>query len=294
MGEVFVLLLGEIDLSIGFVAGIGGVIMADLASPAHGWPWWAAITAALLACAGIGHPPGHDHHADRPALVRRHARRPALLAGRAPEDPRQRRDASRSRTTRSTTSRAPTSRPLAGWILMLVLVAIFGLDALAARLEAAERRAGRAAAGGHAAQDRRRAGRRASRSSCSATTTAACLVPIRGVPWVVLLVVGVLAVWTFLLGRTKLGRYFYAIGGNAEAARRAGVSLATIRTVAFMLCSFTAGIAGIVYASRLRSISTDARRRHARALRGRGRGDRRHEPVRRPGQGDRTACSAGS
>ena len=39
MGEVFVLLLGEIDLSVGFVAGLGGVIMADLASPAHGWPW---------------------------------------------------------------------------------------------------------------------------------------------------------------------------------------------------------------------------------------------------------------
>jgi D-xylose transport system permease protein len=80
--------------------------------------------------------------------------------------------------------------------------------------------------------------------------------PIRGVPWVVLLVVGVLVVWTVLLGRTKLGRYFYAIGGNAEAARRAGVSMAAIRTVAFMLCSLTAGIAGIVYTSRLRSIST--------------------------------------
>src|SRR4029450_8713852 len=54
MGEVFVLLLGEIDLSVGFVAGLGGVIMAALASPAHGWPWYGAIPAALLACAGIG------------------------------------------------------------------------------------------------------------------------------------------------------------------------------------------------------------------------------------------------
>jgi len=63
-------------------------------------------------------------------------------------------------------------------------------------------------------------------------------------------------VWTFLLGRTKLGRYMYAIGGNAEAARRAGVSLAQVRIAAFVLTSFTAGIAGVVYASRLRSIST--------------------------------------
>ena len=59
-----------------------------------------------------------------------------------------------------------------------------------------------------------------------------------------LLVLGVLAAWTFLLGRTKFGRYVYAIGGNAEAARRAGVNLARIRTIAFMLASFTAGIAG--------------------------------------------------
>ena len=80
--------------------------------------------------------------------------------------------------------------------------------------------------------------------------------PIKGVPWVVLIVLGVLAAWTFLLGRTKFGRYVYAIGGNAEAARRAGINLARIRTVCFMLASFTAGIAGIVYASRLRSVST--------------------------------------
>jgi D-xylose transport system permease protein len=82
------------------------------------------------------------------------------------------------------------------------------------------------------------------------------LIAIRGVPWVVLLVLAVLVVWSYLLGRTKLGRYIYAIGGNAEAARRAGISVANVRTVAFVLCSFTAGIAGIVYASRLQSIST--------------------------------------
>jgi D-xylose transport system permease protein len=59
-----------------------------------------------------------------------------------------------------------------------------------------------------------------------------------------------------VLGRTKFGRYVYAIGGNAEAARRAGVNLTTVRTLAFTLAAFTAGIAGIVNASRLRSVST--------------------------------------
>jgi D-xylose transport system permease protein len=82
------------------------------------------------------------------------------------------------------------------------------------------------------------------------------LIPIRGVPWVVLIVLGVLVMWSILLQRTKFGRYLYAVGGNAEAARRAGVNLALIRTAAFALASFTAGIAGIVYASRLRSVST--------------------------------------
>ena len=54
MGEVFVLLLGEIDLSIGFVGGVGGVIMAELVKESTGWPWWAAVVVALLGCAGIG------------------------------------------------------------------------------------------------------------------------------------------------------------------------------------------------------------------------------------------------
>jgi len=61
--------------------------------------------------------------------------------------------------------------------------------------------------------------------------------------------------WTFVLQRTKFGRYVYAVGGNAEAARRAGISIVRIRTLAFMLCGLTAGITGIIYASYLGSIS---------------------------------------
>ena len=67
-------------------------------------------------------------------------------------------------------------------------------------------------------------------------TDRGALVPIKGMPWVVLIVLGVLAAWTVLLGRTRFGRYVYAIGGNAEAARRAGINLARIRTLAFALC----------------------------------------------------------
>jgi D-xylose transport system permease protein len=88
-------------------------------------------------------------------------------------------------------------------------------------------------------------------------TNRGALVPIEGMPWVVLLIVGVLLLYSVLLSRTRFGRYVYAIGGNAEAARRAGVNLGRIRTAAFMLCSLTAGVAGLVYVSLLRSASTN-------------------------------------
>jgi D-xylose transport system permease protein len=82
-------------------------------------------------------------------------------------------------------------------------------------------------------------------------------VPVRGVPWVVLLILVVFVAWSFLLGRTRFGRYVYAIGGNAEAARRAGINLSRIRVTAFTLAGLTAGIMGIIYASYLGSVSTN-------------------------------------
>jgi len=82
-------------------------------------------------------------------------------------------------------------------------------------------------------------------------------VAVRGVPWVVLVILVVLVLWNFLLGRTRFGRYVYAIGGNAEAARRAGINLSRIRVAAFALCGLTAGIMGIIYASLLGSVSAN-------------------------------------
>jgi D-xylose transport system permease protein len=69
---------------------------------------------------------------------------------------------------------------------------------------------------------------------------------VQGVPWVIPIVLVVLGIWTLVLGRTRFGRYLYAIGGNPEAARRAGVSLAGIRTWAFAFCSATAGLGGLL------------------------------------------------
>ena len=70
-----------------------------------------------------------------------------------------------------------------------------------------------------------------------------------GVPWVIPIVLGILGAWTVLLQRTRFGRYVYAIGGNAEAARRAGVNLAATRTWCFVLCSATSGFGGILLGS---------------------------------------------
>jgi D-xylose transport system permease protein len=254
MGEVFVLILGEIDLSIGWVAALGAVIMADLVGPAHNWPWWAGIGVALLACAGIGTLHGLIITVlGLPSFVVTLAGflfwQGVLLkilgsGGTIPVN-----DSVINNIESANLS------PLQGWIVMLAVVGVFGLAIW--RRDSKRRQAGLVAPPANVTLLKiggALAGGVALVLLCN--TDRGVIVPIRGVPWVVLLIVGVLVVWTILLGRTKLGRYMYAIGGNAEAARRAGVNLVRIRTAAFLLTSLTAGVAGVVYASRLRSIST--------------------------------------
>jgi D-xylose transport system permease protein len=72
---------------------------------------------------------------------------------------------------------------------------------------------------------------------------------ISGLPWVVPVVLVLLLFWTFVLTRTRFGRHLYAVGGNAEAARRAGISVTRIKLAAFMICSTMAAISGLLSAS---------------------------------------------
>ena len=81
------------------------------------------------------------------------------------------------------------------------------------------------------------------------------LTSLRGVPVVVAVLVGLLVVLTFVLTRTAWGRHVYAVGGNAEAARRAGINVARIRLSCFVLCSSLAAVAGLLLASRDNSVS---------------------------------------
>jgi D-xylose transport system permease protein len=80
----------------------------------------------------------------------------------------------------------------------------------------------------------------------------------RGIPYLFLVVGFFLLFWGFVLGRTRFGRYVYAVGGNAEAARRAGVNVDRIKVMVFAISSFMAAVGGLVLASRLRSVDTGA------------------------------------
>ncbi len=254
MGEVFALLLGEIDLSVGYVSGLAGVVMGELVATSMGWPWWAAIALALVMCAAIGLLQGSIiTRIGLPSFI-------VTLAGLLFWEGVMLKILGNGGSilisvTMINNIASANLRPIVGWIVMLAIVGVFGV--LAWRRDARRRAAGLVAPPPSVTLAKIGAG-----LAGGVVIVFICnidrgqLKPITGVPWVVLVVLAVLGLWTFLLGRTRFGRYVYAIGGNAEAARRAGVNLARIRTICFMLCSITAGIGGIIYASRLRSIST--------------------------------------
>jgi D-xylose transport system permease protein len=79
----------------------------------------------------------------------------------------------------------------------------------------------------------------------------------RGVPQVILILGILLLFWSFIASRTRFGRHVYAVGGNAEAARRAGIDVDRVRIAVFMISGFMAGVGGIMLASRLRSVATN-------------------------------------
>jgi D-xylose transport system permease protein len=256
MAEVFALLLGEIDLSAGFVAGLSGVVAAELLTTAHGsWPWWAAIIAALVICAAIGLL--HGTLITRIGLPSFVVTLAGLLGwqgvmlrilgngGTLPIQDKVVNDIANANLT-----------PAASWAVMLVLVAVYGLTKWR---KDARRRARGLVAPPVSFTIVRLAGVALAGVLLVliCNTDRGVITPIRGMPWVLLIVLGVVTMWTILLGRTTFGRHVYAIGGNAEAARRAGISLARVRTLCFVLASFTAGMAGVIYASRLRSVSTN-------------------------------------
>jgi D-xylose transport system permease protein len=261
MAEIFALLLGEIDLSVGLVMGLSSVVVAELVQPTGlNWPWWLAVLVALLACAAFGALQG--------MLVAR-LRMPSfivtlggllilegvaiiVLGGSLV-----------SIGNVRFTSQAvlydiywSQFSPLVSWILVAVLLA--------------------AAAAGLWLRDARKRRQGLETAPRSLTVLKIILIAvagigivaicnvnrahsgvIEGVPYIIPIVLVVLGVSTVMLQRTRFGRYVYAIGGNAEAARRAGVGVPSIRTWGFVLAALTSGIAGVLFASWQVSITTN-------------------------------------
>jgi D-xylose transport system permease protein len=258
MAEIFVLLLGDIDLAAGFTAACAAVITLWMLG--LGDPWWLAVIIALIAAAAYGALQGGiTARLGLPSFV-------VTLAGQLGlsglllylVDQTGSIGAGGTITLHNSVINAIENSQLSSGWTWIVMVVIAVLSALVIFVGDYRRRSNGLIAPPMSITALKMLG-----------TIVACLVVawvadlnrgrlivIRGMPWAVLVVLGILALWTVLLGRTRFGRYVYAIGGNAEAARRAGINVSRVRMLAFTFCGLTAGVTGIIYASYLGSIST--------------------------------------
>ncbi len=258
--QIFALILSEIDLSVGFVLGVGGFVIAELIAPPVNFPWWLGIICGVGVTAGIGYIQGS-------LITRLHV--PSFVVtlagllffeGVVIELATIDKQAVGGVISVSTTS--PVFKLVnsnlsvaAGWIGLVVVIAIYAAVSIR---RAARRRAkgltapplsitllqiGAAAVGGILLV-----------YVCNINR--GLLTPLKGVPYVVPFVGIVLLLYSIFLARTRLGRYMYAIGGNPEAARRAGINVQGVRRLAFVFSGMTAGLAGLIYVSTLGSIST--------------------------------------
>jgi D-xylose transport system permease protein len=251
IGVVFVLLIGEIDLSIGFVSGVAGVMVAELQLPgsSHQYPGLIAIFGALAVGAAIGAFQGSFVALlGVPSFVVTLA---GLLAwqgvilqilgtqGVIGIQDKQINDISNYVLTKNT-----------GWAVAIIFTV------------------GYAAAMFGAYFSRRRAGLPAGNiilttarvvfyGALAFAAVAVCN-HARGVPLVGLIVIFLVVLGGYVASRTTFGRHVYAVGGSAEAARRAGINVKLIRILVFTISGAMAAMGGIIFASRLNSVDLTA------------------------------------
>ena len=255
MGLVFVLLLGEIDLSAGYAAGVSGAVLVILITN-HQVAWYIAFPISIVAGGLLGFILGSlIARIGIPSFVVTLAAFLAfqglllLLAG----------EGGTIRIEDKTILAVENSNlsPLLSWVFFVVVAVAY------------------VATGLNRLNTRRRAGLKTELVKLWVIKTASLLiitggavfalnversnnpdlVSLKGIPYVVPLILFLLAIGTFVLGRTAFGRHIYAVGGNAEAARRAGINVKRVRISAFVICSALAAIAGMIFASRQNSIS---------------------------------------
>jgi len=254
MGLIFVLLLGEIDLSAGYASGVCGAVLV-LAVTNHGLPWYFALLISIVIGGLLGFLMGTlVSRIGIPSFVVTLSAFLAfqgillLLAGEGGTIP----IADKTILAVENSNLTPTQ----GWILFIVLAVFYVLLGL------------------NRINSRHRAGLKSELLSLWLIKTFALLVitgaavfvlnrergnpPVistRGIPIVVPIILAILIAGTFVLGNTSFGRHLYAVGGNAEAARRAGINIKRVRTASFVICSSLAAVAGMLFASRMNSIS---------------------------------------
>ena len=251
IGVVFVLLLGEIDLSIGYVSGMAGVIVAELQVPDGSWEVTGvfAIVIAVVVTTLIGLFQGSfiaiigvpSFVVTLAGLLFWQGAIQQIIGGAGViviED--------------STINNVANYffSDTAGYLIATAGVGLYVLTTLLGVVS------------------RRRHGIRTD----NLIVVAAKLLGLaaiaygavywanqeRGFPLVFVIVIILLIFWTWVAERTTFGRHVYAVGGNAEAARRAGISVRNIRLVVFMISSAMAGLGGVIFAARLNSVDLNA------------------------------------
>jgi D-xylose transport system permease protein len=245
VGVTLVLLLGEIDLSVGAVSGLCASIMAVLIEK-HGWNPYLGIAAAVVIGAGIGLFQGSWFTAFAiPSFV-------VTLAGLLAWPGAQLKVLGETGTVNITDSKVTglTSTfysDTVGWIFAVLAIAAFAGFNLLAR------------------QRRVRAGLSATPLGQLVLrivlVAAAVIVAIyvlnddRGLPLAVLILLGFVLLFFYITSKTTFGRHIFAVGGNAEAARRAGIGVRRVRIIVFAIAGMMASIGGIMAASRLLAVN---------------------------------------
>lgn len=250
IGVVFILLIAEIDLSIAFNSAVAGVLMTLLLRPdGTNWPWWVAIPIALAVSTLISLLMGVIvTRAGVPSFV-------VTLAG----------NLALSGVVLILTTQFSTAGTIRLQDSVAIGIAGYFLPALWSWLLLAATVIGFGFMQFRNVQVRRSRG--LSSTPLAIILTQLALLAIvggvvvwysntdRGVPLLAVIVGVFLIFWSFVLNRTRFGRHVLAIGGNPEAARRAGIAVVRVRLAVFMVAGFMAGFGGIVLASRLRSVS---------------------------------------
>lgn len=245
IGVVLVLLLGEIDLSVGAVSGLAASVMA-VESVKHGWGAIPAILAALAVGAAIGLFQGSIiTRLVIPSFV-------VTLAGLLAWQGFQLRVLGETGTINITdpgiTNLANSFlAPWLGWVVAIgAIVAIVGSSLFTRRRRAANELETEPVA---------MVAIRVVASSVAILAATLVLQSDRGIPVSLVILVGLVVIFNFIVTRTRWGRHLMAVGGNKEAARRAGVPVKRLKTTVFVLCSTLAAAGGVLAAARLLAVN---------------------------------------